>query len=111
MFVPISQYFPQEEPELLSGNIGRSTEIEGALAQILDGQSSISIIHGPGVFGKSHFLRELGKKLSCDVPEWQPWFVRPGIRDCRQAIKDEIVSGRKYIIFLDNAEIYSGCAR
>src|SRR5262249_8093951 len=71
------------------------------------GQSSISIVHGPGGFGKSHFLRELGKKLSFEVPEWQPWFVRPGIRDCGEAIKDEVVSGRKYIFFLDNGERYS----
>ena len=104
LFVPASDYFPELEPDLLKETLGRSSEIERTLNQTLEDHSKVVVLHGPGGFGKSHFLREVGRMVvSADTP-WQPWFVRPGFRDPKTAIQDEIVSGRKYIFFLDNAE-------
>ena len=47
-------------------------------------------------------------KITLESNEWQPWFARSGFRDIKGAIQDEIVSGRKYILFLDDAERQPG---
>lgn len=104
LFVPISEYFPQIEPDLLPGIIGRTLELDQLLLRLLKEDSKVIIVHAPGGFGKSHFLREVGMKVGLEHREWQSWFARPGFRDCKDAIQHELISGQKYVLFLDDAE-------
>ena len=104
LFVPISEYFPQIEPDLLPGIIGRTLQIDQLLLRLLKEDSKVIIVHAPGGFGKSHFLREVGMKVGLEDGEWQSWFARPGFRDCKDAMQHELISGRKYVLFLDDAE-------
>lgn len=104
LLVPLKSYSTEIERDLLPGLVGRGDELDKAFEAVLRENTPLITISAPGGYGKSHFLRELAKAITFRASGWQPWFVRPDLRDCQEAIQDELVSGRKYVLFLDDAE-------
>jgi hypothetical protein len=107
-FVPWGRYFDAVEKHLLPDS---GTSVEGfrvRLARAEDfvraSQSSVLLIHGPAGHGKSHLLRELARTANQVDGQRQAWLVRTGHRLLRDALQDELVEGRRYLLLLDDAE-------
>ena len=106
-FVPTDLYVENNESKLLeSPLIGREEVLQTFIDQVSDTNNSVHVIHAPGGFGKSHFLKEAAERLDVERPDSQVFHVRPALRDLRSAFQDELVSGRSYILILDDADRY-----
>ncbi|HEX7319982.1 MAG TPA: hypothetical protein VF399_06485 [bacterium] len=108
MFVPWKIYFEQYEKTLLSTNKLLKFERESRQCYqfILKDSVSILIIYAAGGNGKSHLLRDIAKNAHLADDERQCWLIRPGLRNMNDAVQDELVCGRKYILVLDDADRY-----
>jgi len=104
-FVPPNIYMDAFESKLLPvKTLGRSSEFEKVRRLLADKNCDIVVVHAPGGHGKSHFLNALSQKLNKRYKTKEVWFIRPGVRSLQNAIQDELVRGRKYILFLDDAD-------
>ena len=114
LFIPSSVYFEEVEKGLVDDafvEINTITSIINEFLSFLDDENrKIFIIHAPGGYGKSHFLRELPKSVCDSEIDREVWFIRDGVRDIRQAFSDEIGiresadRKHKYIFVIDDAD-------
>jgi hypothetical protein len=104
-FIPSNIYMAHMESKLLSspmvGRMGDLAYIENALG---NDRLKVILLHAPGGHGKSHFLQALSEKLNESFKSKQVWFIRPGVRRIEDAIQDELIRGREYLLFLDDAD-------
>ena len=107
-FVPWNTYFDAVEKHLLPDS---GTDVTGFRVRLTRAQdfvrssdSSILLIHGPAGHGKSHLLREIARGAHQVDGERQGWVVRPCQRPMDQAVQDELVAGRRFILLLDDAD-------
>lgn len=110
VFVPWNVYFDNVEPELTIFSAGDIPKFKKYLEKveqfILSSQKRLLLIHAPGGYGKSHLLREIARKAHQIDSSRQPWVVRAGFRDIKEALQEEIIPGRKYLLIFDDADRY-----
>ena len=71
---------------------------------LLNDGSRVLIIHAPGGYGKTHFLKEISS-FSYEIDsDRQVWLGRLGIRDIKDALQDEIVKNKKYLLIFDDVD-------
>ena len=103
-FVPPPVYFPIYEEMLLKASlIGRKDELQEFTKLMLSNKSTIAVLHAPGGYGKSHFLKTTASLLG-RRRKFQILFIRPFLRNLEDAFQDELVTGRSYLLFLDDAD-------
>jgi len=104
-FVPSNIYMASIESKLLQSQIfGRLNELMKVEDSLIFSGINIAILHSAGGHGKSHFLKSLSEEINEKNDAKQVWFIRSGIRPLQDAVQDELISGREYIIFLDDAD-------
>lgn len=107
-FVPWNIYFSDKEKHLLEISDSQISKfghyINDAKKFIMSDSSSILLIHSPGGYGKTHLLREIAKIAHKTDLDRQPWLVKPYQRKMEDAIRDEIIFGRKYLLIFDDAD-------
>jgi hypothetical protein len=103
-FVPPPVYFSIYEEMLLKVSlIGRKPELSEYTKLLLADKPSITVLHAPGGYGKSHFLKATASLLN-RRRKFQILFIRPFLRNLEDAFQDELVAGRSYLLFLDDAD-------
>ncbi|MBM4351041.1 MAG: hypothetical protein FJ106_14280 [Deltaproteobacteria bacterium] len=111
-FVPSNLYFDQIEKDLLpASKIEKFKEYAGQVKGFLLSESSILLIHSPGGYGKSHLLRDISQEAHKIDPNRQSWMTRQGHRSVEDAIQDEIIKGRNYLLIFDDADRFLDEAR
>ena len=80
--------------------IGRKHEVSEFTKHILSNKSSVAVVHAPGGYGKSHFLRTTVDLLD-KRRKFQILFIRPFLRNLADAFQDELVAGRSSCYFSD----------
>jgi hypothetical protein len=113
MFVPAPTYFAEASNDLLEADRSLTNEIKSMkdrideyVAFLNNKAKKIFVIHAPGGYGKSHFLRE----LPVVTKDREVWFVRNGVRDVKQAFADEIAiretaqQKHRYVIVVDDTD-------
>lgn len=107
VFVPWTHYF-KSEPHLtkfsyleIPSFVKYIREVEKF---ITTPEANLLLLHGPGGYGKTHLLREIIKNSPNFDSNRQTLMVRPGLRPIQEAVQEEIVSGRKYLLILDDSE-------
>jgi hypothetical protein len=107
-FVPWDTYFDAVEKQLLPDSGDEINGFRLCLAKAEDfvrsSDSSILLIHGPAGHGKSHLLREIARGAHRVDGGRQCWMVRAGQRRMDQAVQDELVAGRRFLLLLDDAD-------
>ncbi|HDQ23226.1 MAG TPA: hypothetical protein ENN28_04675 [Candidatus Uhrbacteria bacterium] len=107
MFVPSSTYFETIENKLLEGDLLEQTNTTDSVKIFIkDVKAKILVIHAPGGYGKSNFLKSLTEKVYETISKRLILFCRPGIRSFSDAVNDELASQYKYLLVLDDAERY-----
>lgn len=110
VFVPSNIYFdnPIIEPHLTDI---KGSEIESFINYydefkkfVLSDKERIFIIHAPGGYGKSHFLKELAELSHQTDSNRQPWLVRLGLKKIEDAIQQELLPDRKYLLIVDDVD-------
>jgi len=115
LFVPHWLYFKDVEKNLFEESIveevttikERFTEL-GIFLQ--DENKRIFVIHAPGGYGKSHFLREIPRFIKSLKIDREVWFIREGVRNVQQAFNDEIGAKEstkekhRYIFVVDDTD-------
>ncbi len=105
-FVPWNLYFNENAPQLLPID-GVNSSFEQYLARakrFLLSDRTVLLVHSPGGYGKSHLLRQIASLAHQTNNLFQPWATRLGPRSMTEAIGDELVPGRAYVLFLDEAD-------
>jgi len=104
-FVPPSTYFDEIESKLLKAKlIGRDDDLSSVQTAISGSDNRVIVIHAPGGFGKSHFLKELCQRINDHDKERFVLVVKRALRKLRDAFQDELVAGDKYVLVLDDAD-------
>lgn len=110
VFIPSNTYFenPKIEPHLTDFT---GTEIESFkhyfnefVKFVLSEKERFFIIHAPGGYGKSHFIKELAELSHRTDSNRQPWLTRLGMKKLEDAIQQEIVPDRKYLLIVDDVD-------
>jgi hypothetical protein len=105
--IPWNIYFDQLESDLIPIDASIScldAYIKKAQEFVASKTSSVLLISSPGGYGKSHLLRSVAKSAREIDSQLQTWMIRGGIRTMQDAIQDELVSGRRYILLFDDAD-------
>jgi hypothetical protein len=109
-FVPSDIYFKQTERHLISLPATKIAKFKGYLDKIGEfissGGENILLIHSPGGYGKSHLLRDIPEIAYKMDPERQTWMIGQGYREIQDAVQEEIIDGRKYLLIFDDADRY-----
>lgn len=116
-FVPTSTYFEEVETKLINteaNSVKKINTIEDRIDEIIsflkNDNLKVFVIHAPGGFGKSHFLREFPDRVRSLGINREIWFIRDGIRDIRDAFNDEIGAREsikekhRYVFVIDDAD-------
>jgi hypothetical protein len=110
MLVPSNVYFNEIEHHLLPVSVSKIRKFEDYMHQaeqfIRSKSKSILIVHSPGGYGKSHLLKEISEIVHRVDLQKQCWMIRAGHRKVEDAIQDEIVNEREYVVILDDADRY-----
>lgn len=107
LLAPYSVYQRDSELDLSFDTemLERLSEIE-QVKNFISGPKKILLVHGPQGYGKSHFLLKMAEIIQEQIPgRWQTLFVRPSLRLWEDAIQDEVDLTKKYVLFLDNADL------
>lgn len=116
LFVPASFYFESNAKNAvgLEENIKGIKSIDDRLVELAEflrrDEKKLFILHAPGGYGKSHFLRELPTQAASCEPDREIWFIRDGVRNFQEAFNDEIGAREsankkhKYLLVLDDAD-------
>jgi len=107
LFVPYNNYFSKVEQNLASFPSIETNDFEKyikKIKQFISSNNKLLIIHSPGGHGKSHLLREIAQNAYQVDPTRQTWLVSAGYRDIKDAIQEEIINDRKYLLIFDDAE-------
>ena len=108
-FVPANTYFGSNiEPHLTDF----SGTVIGSFAQYykefekfaLSDKEKIFIVHASGGYGKTHFIKELAELVHRIDSNRQPWFAKLGMKKIQDAIQQEIMPNRKYLLVIDDAD-------
>jgi len=105
--VPWNSYFNETELDLLSRDVKLQSfdEYVNEGKEFLGSQtSSILLISSPGGYGKSHLLRAIANATREVDSRLQVWMIRGGIRNMEDAIQDEVITGRRYLLIFDDAD-------
>jgi len=107
-FVPWNIYFTESEPDLLPTSDARIRSFEDYLIKarefLLSATSSVLLISSPGGYGKSHLLRSIAQIAHGIDRRTQVWMIRGSLRTMQDAMQDEIVAGRRYLLLFDDAD-------
>jgi hypothetical protein len=108
LFSPAKNYFHKSERELFI-----TSDLYGFTAELmqfndfLESNERIAVISSPGGFGKSRFIKEIAQSIvSTSNGKWIPLFGRVGLRPLDSALSEELLSNKKYILFIDNIDLY-----
>ncbi len=117
LFVPAPIYFKDAAVGLIDledVTVGEIKTIKDRFNELIsflkEEKRRIFVIHAPGGYGKSHFLRELPLEVKEAGIDREVWFIRDGIRDVKDALNDEIGVREndrqkiRYIFVLDDAD-------
>lgn len=108
VFIPWNIYFEKLELHLTplsSKEIPKFKEyLNGIKKFLLSNQSHLLMIHAPGGYGKSHLLREVAQNAHEVNSTRQTWLVRAGFRRIEDAIQEEILSDRQYVLIFDDVD-------
>jgi len=106
--VPWDAYFRRYENHLLQVSATAVPNFRDCLKKatrfISSPTSRILLVISPDGNGKSHFLREIARMSHTIDFDRQAWIVIPRIRRMRDALQDEIVNGRNYLLIYDDAD-------
>lgn len=106
--VPWDEYFCRLEPDLTSFPSTEIVSFKGYIGRfrrfLLSDERYLLLVHAPAGYGKSHLLRDIAKDSHKIDSTRQPWLIRAGYRQIEDAINDEIIHGRKYLLILDDAD-------
>ncbi|NQU32906.1 MAG: hypothetical protein HQ521_06695, partial [Bacteroidetes bacterium] len=104
--VDSASYYKDIEQHLLSKTLIRPSldECEHKLERFMGSDSlKIFLLHSSGGCGKSHFLGNIFPILRKVDFQRQVWFVKPSLVNT-DTFHAEIVSGRKYLLVIDDAD-------
>jgi len=107
LLVPCVEYFSEVEPYLASVPSIKTDDFEKYftnIKQFISSNNKIFLIHSPGGYGKSHLLREIAENAYQIDSTRQTWLVKAGYRDIKNAIQEEIINDRKYLLIYDDAD-------
>jgi len=116
LFIPSTVYYEEVEKSLIENvlpieEIGTiNSKLNEFELFLKDNRRKIFLIHAPGGYGKSHFLREISKLIFNKNIDREVWFIRDGIRDIKEAFGDEIgvretaTEKHKYVFIVDDAD-------
>lgn len=109
--VPWNVYFTEYERDLLpisDTRIGSFEEYANKAKEFLRSATSrILLVCSPGGYGKSHLLRSIAQIAHEIDRRTQVWMTRGGVRTMQDAMEDEIVAGRRYLLVFDDADRFS----
>ena len=111
---PGPDYAINSEPDIFNelGLLERQVEYEDLYRFITEDKRQCMVIHAPQGEGKSHFLLEAASRIQDDTHGiWQCWFCRPSVRTVEDALQDEVIEGRNYVLMLDNADLCEDVAQ
>ena len=108
LFSPAENYFDKSEYELVITKdfFGFKREML-QFSDFLETNNRILVVSAPGGCGKSRFLHEVTSEISerADGP-WIPLFGRLSLKPLDTAFSEELLSDRKYVLFIDNIDLY-----
>ena len=106
-FIPYDLYFKKIEPHLLALSFGTIPKFKMYIKTVENFLRSpiqnIFLIHSPGGYGKSHFLREIAQNTHKSDPKRQVWMITK-IGNLIDVLQEEIVAGKKYLLIMDDAD-------
>ncbi|MGB9978034.1 hypothetical protein [Methanobacterium sp.] len=80
--------------------LGKSEEF------VRNDKKNVLIVHSSGDYGKTYLLDSIPENVHKINFQLQSWIVRPGFRDMKDSLQDEIINGRKYLLIFDDADRY-----
>ena len=107
LLTPYEHYFSTVEPFLTSFPSIETDDFEKYITnikQFISSNNKILLIYSPGGYGKSHLLREIAEDAYQIDSTRQTWLVNAGYRDIKNAIQEEIINDRKYLLIHDDAD-------
>lgn len=110
LLVPCVEYFSEVEPYLASFTSIKTDDFERYITnikQFISSNNKILLIHSPGGYGKSHLLREIAENDYQIDSTRQTWLVKAGYREIKNAIQEEIINDRKYLLIFDDVDRYT----
>jgi DNA replication protein DnaC len=105
LLTPYEHYFSTVEPFLASFPSIETDDFEKYITnikQFISSNNKILLIYSPGGYGKSHLLREIAEDAYQIDSTRQTWLVNAGYRDIKNAIQEEIINDRKYLLIYDD---------
>jgi len=106
--VPWNRYFSEYERALLPMSETRIESFEDYVHKakdfLLSATANVLLISSPGGYGKSHLLRSIAEIAHEVDRRTQVWAIRGGVRTIQDAMQDEIVRGRRYLLIFDDAD-------
>ena len=107
-FLNWTEYFYNNEKYLLptsSFKISKfDTYLDISRDFIVSQSSNILLIHSSGSYGKSHLLREIAYNINQIDHDIEVLMVTPGFPEITDAIQNEIIKGKKYLLIFDDAD-------
>jgi len=107
LFCPTDVYFKYCEPQLFLGSdlFGFKREIIKT-KNFLQSTNKVLVLSAPAGRGKTRLLHHLATETVPGMEDdWIPLFCRTSLRSIEDALNDEILDIKKYVIFVDNAGI------
>ena len=109
-FLNWSDYFSKNEADLISASSFEIPAFKDYLNMfgdfILSQISNVLVIHSPGGYGKSHILREIAATVNKIDSDREVLIVTPGFPQINDAITNEIIENKKYLLIFDDADRY-----
>jgi hypothetical protein len=109
--VPWNIYFAEYEPDLLPISDTKIRSFEGYVNKakefLLSATSSVLLVCSPGGYGKSHLVRSIAQIADEIDRRTQVWMIKGSVRTMQDAMQDEIVAGRRYLLVFDDADRFS----
>lgn len=109
-FVNWSEYFSKNEVDLIPAPSFEIPTFKDHLNMIrnfiLSQTSNILVIHSPGGYGKSHLLREVASIINEIDSDREVLIITPGFPQINDAITNEIIENKKYLLIFDDADRY-----
>jgi hypothetical protein len=107
VFVP-PNFYPFE-PHLISFPSSEIPQFQGYINKVktflYSDSTRLLVIHAPGGYGKSHFLRDIALNIAPQVdPERQIRLIRLGLGKIEDAISQELLTDQPYLLMFDDAD-------
>ncbi len=108
LFLPWDFYTASYEPHLLPNSVGEIDSFNLPMAEaerfLNDPNCQILVVHGPAGYGKSHLIREVTRISTGLDQAVEPMWARLPLREIQDAIQNEIIHEKKYLLVIDDAD-------